>query len=262
MWEEGEDLVTHLAEPADPEGTLRNAADVLGRRTGRAVEVESGWQPHEDWEHLWRQGLARRRVSPRIVVTPSWIEPGPEAEGGPGDVVIVVDPGMAFGTAEHGTTRGCIRLMDPVVRHGDRILDVGTGSGILAIVAARLGAAFVLAVEGDPYAVEAARGNLDRNGVTDLVELREAWVDEALLKGLGAWNGITANLERGLLEPLLPGFRDAIQPGGWLIVSGILAEDWVQVVERLEALGFRSGAEDALDDEWRSGLFERVAGLP
>ncbi|HEX9886619.1 MAG TPA: 50S ribosomal protein L11 methyltransferase, partial [Longimicrobiales bacterium] len=110
--------------------------------------------------------------------------------------------------------------------------------------------------------VEAARGNLDRNGVTDLVELREAWVDEALLKGLGAWNGITANLERGLLEPLLPGFRDAIQPGGWLIVSGILAEDWVQVVERLEALGFRSGAEDALDDEWRSGLFERVAGLP
>lgn len=248
--------VTHLPEPEEADPDLeRLAEDVrehLRSLTGsNGIEVEMGWRPHEDWAETWRRGLAPRRLTERLVVRPSWMEvPDPR----PGDLVITVDPGMAFGTAEHGTTRGCLRLLDEAVASGDRVLDVGAGSGILAIAAALLGAASVLAIESDPLALEALEENIAFNGVADRVRGLELLADVGWLEAVGPVSGVVANIESGILAPLLPGFAAALEPGGWLILSGILDHEWPAMRSAAEAHGFRVVKVDA-DGEWRSAWF-------
>lgn len=253
--EEREDwYFTHLPEPADVEAFADEARRFLIEATGlEDVEVRSRVQEHEDWAEAWKRGLRPRRITERIVVTPSWMDP----DAGPDDLVIVVDPGMAFGNAEHGTTRGCLRLLDGVVRAGDRVLDIGAGSGILSIAAAMLGAGEVLAVEGDPMATETLQGNIRQNEAQDVVETLVAWVDNEALCALGPAHGIVANIEAGVLTPMLSGLRGALQPGGWLILSGILDDQWSELSAAAEAAGLSSDEVDA-DGEWRSGLFHRV----
>lgn len=255
--EEGGRLVTHLPEPDDPEAEAeriaRALADALG---GEDFDLRTGWQEHEQWEEVWRRGLEPRRIGARIVVTPSWCEP----ELRPGDLPIVVDPGMAFGTAEHGTTRGCLRLLERTVRPGERIADVGAGSGILSIAAAHLGASDVLAVEGDPWAVEPARENAVANGVEGVVQVVEAWVDvESLPRLTGPRDGIVANIEGGVLRSLLSAFRASLRPDGWLILGGILDHEWPEVLREAERAGFQLRATDP-DGEWRSALFGIASG--
>lgn len=245
--------VTHLQEPDAPEDFLASARDAFGRALGPVgVEIETRWIPHEDWAESWKRGLAPRRITPRLVVTTSWLP----VDRAPGDIVLTIDPGMAFGTAEHGTTRGCLRLLDGRVAPGERLLDVGAGSGILGIAAAHFGAAEVLAVEGDPLAVEALEENVALNGVSGRVRWEIRWADAEGLAGYGPRDGVVANIESGILRPLLPGFHAALRSGGWLILSGILDKEWDGLRRDAEGAGFRFLAVDE-DGEWRSGLFER-----
>ena len=169
----------------------------------------------------------------------------------------VVDPGMAFGNAEHGTTRGCLRLLDGTVQEGDRVLDIGAGSGILSIAAAMLGAGGALAVEGDTLATETLQDNIERNGVGEVVSTLVEWADNESLRNLGPVDGIVANIEAGILTPLLPGLHSALRPGGWLILSGILDSQWSELEDAAAGAGLRPVELDA-DGEWRSGLFRRV----
>lgn len=246
--------VTHVPEPDDPESFLEAVRAAAAAETGlQDVRLRAELQDQEDWAEAWKRGLRPRRITPRLVVTPSWMDP----HAGPEDLVIVVDPGMAFGTAEHGTTRGCLRLLDGAVRTGDRVLDVGAGSGILSVAAALLGAAEVLAVEGDPLAEDALRENLAVNGVSDRVRYERTWADVSYLESRGPVDGVVANIEAGVLTPLLPGFARALKPGGWLILSGILDHQWAEVRDAAAMNGFRQEALDE-DGEWRSGRFTRV----
>jgi len=242
-----------VPEPEDVEAFLDHARTVCAEWVAADVDVESRWCAHEDWAETWKRGLEPRHLTERLVVTTTW-QP---VEEGPGRLVLVIDPGMAFGTAEHGTTRGCLRLLDGAVTPGDRLLDVGAGSGILGIAAARLGADEVLALEGDPLAVEALAENVALNGVSARVAWRLAWADVATLAELEPRDGVVANIEAGILRPLLPGFAAAVKPGGWLILSGILETEWDGMRTDAEAAGFRCSAVDA-DGEWRSGLFVRM----
>ena len=245
-------FVTHVAEPEDPGGFEATARERLRDVTGlEDVEVEVSWQDHEDWAETWRRGLAPRRLTDRLVVRPSWMEVPDPREG---DLVIVLDPGMAFGTAEHGTTRGCLRLLDQAVQQDERVLDIGAGSGILSIAAALLGASEVHAVESDPLATEAIEENVARNGVADRVRWSELQVDVPWLEATRPVHGIVANIESGILEPLLPGFQAAVGRGGWLILSGILEHEWPRMRAAGEAHGFGLVELDA-DGEWRSALF-------
>jgi ribosomal protein L11 methyltransferase len=172
-----------------------------------------------------------------------------------GQVVIEVDPQMAFGTGEHATTRGCLRLLDSVLLPGDRVLDVGSGSAILAIAAVRLGAAEAVAVEYDPDANLNARENLAHNGVAERVRLIEAMADPALLAGLGRFDLVLANILSGVIRPLLPALRDSLgaSPEGRLIVSGILRSEAAEVTAAAQAAGFRVERVDE-EDEWWSAL--------
>ena len=254
VWDEGPWSLTHLPihagdpEPDDAavEAALREAMsdpDLL---------VQISVQEQRDWEELWKVGLEPRRLTDRIVVTPSWKTP----ETRDGDLVIVVDPGMAFGNAEHGTTRGCIRILSNVVREGDRVLDIGAGSAILSIAAALLGAATAAAVEGDPWAIDTARENAERNGVGARVTVEERMVSSDDVAAYGEHDGVIANIETGLLRPLLPGLVAATRPGGWLLLSGILDHEAPGLADEVIALGLERTTTDA-DGEWRSILFTR-----
>lgn len=249
--EEGEWLTTYLPPPDDLEVFVRDAerflADWLLEEL--APELRWRWQADEDWAREWRKGLRPRQLTERLVVKPTWTE----WEAAEGQVVIEVDPQMAFGTGEHATTRGCLRLLDGVLRPGDRVLDVGSGSAILAIAAARLGAAEVVAVEYDPDANLNARENLEQNGVAERVRIVEAMADGALLAELGGFDLILANILSGVIRPLLPAFRGALRGGGRLIVSGILQTEHEAVLHDAAAAGFRPAGEDR-EEEWWSAL--------
>jgi ribosomal protein L11 methyltransferase len=243
--------LTHVEEPDDLEAFLvRTEALFADLIPSAPVVIDTRWVLHEDWAETWKRGLAPRQITPRLTVTTSWLPVAAAPDG----IVVVIDPGMAFGTAEHGTTRGCLRLLDGAVAPGQRLLDVGAGSGILAIAAARLGARDVLAIEGDPLAVEALAENVVSNGVADRVRWQTRWADPVLLAGLHPRDGIVANIESGILRPLLTGFADALAAGGWLILSGILDHEWPGIRAAAEDAGFRFDAVDE-DGEWRSGRF-------
>jgi ribosomal protein L11 methyltransferase len=158
---------------------------------------------------------------------------------------------MAFGTAEHGTTRGCLRLLQHALRPGDRVLDVGAGSGILAVAAALLGATDVVAVEGDPLACEALHENIVRNGCVEHVRVDCTWANSERLAGYGRASGVIANLETGILFPLMDALVAASDR--WLIVSGILADEWPEVERTLRAARCAVVSVDA-DGEWCSAL--------
>jgi ribosomal protein L11 methyltransferase len=245
-------LVTHLESPSDVDAFRAAALSTLTAVSGiDAIELGTTWREHADWAETWKRGLGFRRITDRIGVRPSWVAAPDDAPA----IVVIVDPGMAFGTAEHGTTRGCLRLLDGVVRPGARVLDVGAGSGVLAIAAALLGASEVTAIEGDPLAWEALEENIEINGVEARVRCRCGLVDSEDLAGYATVDGVVANIESATLIRLLPGFVRALGGGGWLILSGILATEWPSVREAAEVAGFSFRALDE-DGEWRAGLFE------
>jgi ribosomal protein L11 methyltransferase len=250
-------LLTYLRPPDDPEAFVADARERLAEwlPEGTTVDVSWQWQQNEDWAAEWKRGLAPRQVTDRIVVKPTWTE----WDAAPGQVVIDVDPQMAFGTGEHATTRGCLRLLDGALRPGDRVLDVGSGSGILAIAAVRLGAREAVAVEYDPDANLNARENLERNGVASSVTLLEAMADDALLEGLGRFGLVLANILSGVIRPLLPAMRRSLggSPDGRLIVSGILRSESPDVVRDAEAAGFHVERVDE-EEEWWSALLRPV----
>lgn len=256
-------LVTHLpeaqalalADASDPSDVLEQVGARLRASlwfVDDRVSIEAAWQEHGDWAELWKRGLDARRIGARFVVTPTWIEP----EVKPGDRVLTLDPGMAFGNAEHGTTRGCLRLLETCVEPDSRLLDVGAGSAVLSIAAALLGAREVEAIEMDELAIPTAIENVERNGVATQVRVRQARVEAADLAALGPHDGVIANIETGFLLPLLDGLHAATRPGGWLLLSGILQAEADVMRTAAEALGLELTARDD-DGEWCSLLFGR-----
>lgn len=255
--EDGDRLTTFVPEPADPDALLRGAADALGAVVGGAPDLDWRWQGDQDWARLWKAGLEPQRVGRRLVVTQPWnpVEPADD------DVVITIEPASAFGTGEHATTRGALRLLESCVAGGERVLDVGTGSGILAIAAVRLGAHRVVAVESDAGSMDTARENLDRNAVAEAVELVHGRVDPPYLAAASAagFDVIVANVLSGVLIPLLGGFMGALRPAGRLILGGILQSESDAVLRAAEAEGLRAVREDR-EQEWWTALLRPAGG--
>ena len=254
------ELVTHLPPPDEPENFLHRARAELEEASGLDdLRLNWCWQEHEDWASLWKQGLGPRTITDRLVVTPSWCLAEANTIAGEHATVVVIDPGMAFGTAEHGTTRGALRLLDRALSPGEALLDAGCGSAILAIAAARLGAARVLAADLDQYATDAAHENVARNAVSDRVVVETAAVDPGWIAQRGPFGGILGNIQSGVLVPLLGSFAQALEEGGWVILSGILAEEWAFVADAAAESGF-SLEEVDVDGEWWSGWFTLASG--
>jgi ribosomal protein L11 methyltransferase len=219
----------------------------------------------EDWANAWKQHYSVLRLGERTVVVPSWLEH--EAE--PGEVVLRLDPGMAFGTGLHPTTQLCLRLLERYARPGQRVLDLGTGSGILAIAAAKLGAGPVLALDNDPVAAAVAAENVALNGVADTVRAAEGslgaggsmghWLTGDFGEGVAQdaeatppahqFDLIAANLIAKVLVILAADLAAALAPGGALISSGIIDTREADVVAAFEAAGLRQ-VERHVEGEW------------
>ena len=207
----------------------------------------------EDWAESWKRYFKPLRVSERLTVRPIW-EP---YEPGPGEIVIDLDPGMAFGTGTHATTALCLKALDRAIRGGEDVIDVGTGSGILAIGAVKLGARGVLALDLDPVAVSSAKANAALNGLGDRIDVRESDLLGVLKESGSSLSPFNVSLPvdlvvSNILAEIILRFVDdayaALKPGGLFIASGIYANKEQDVRRGLEAAGFAIVHRDAQED--------------
>jgi ribosomal protein L11 methyltransferase len=256
----------------------------------------------KDWSEYWKRFFRTTRVSGRIVIKPSWEAYRPK----PRDVVIEIDPGMAFGTGQHFSTASCLRLMEGLagewLRADERraysrpsaasgrfvmpalqtrsdcragfirgpsgprisppvyprtVLDLGCGSGILSIAAAKLGFGKVLAIDNDPAAVEIARQNVGRNGASACVEARV--MELAKLRLRRTFDAVVANMYSGILEKFASTIARTVRrdPPGCLILAGILTSQYARILRTYRGLGFRE-IRRLSDGEWTSGCLRRM----
>lgn len=213
---------------------------VLTEDLRRAMEaypsVELTARPiyEEDWATSWREFFGVVDNGDRVVIVPTWIEHEVE----PGRVAIRLDPGQAFGTGHHETTRLCLAALDELIQPGAQVLDVGTGSGILAIAAIKLGAASVEAIDIDPIAAEVARNNCDANGVGDEARISAGRLAE---DHPGRYDLVLSNISTDANLALAPIFGRVTKPGGWAILSGILSPDARRAQAAMADAGFALG---------------------
>jgi ribosomal protein L11 methyltransferase len=222
-WEDGRTI--HLYWPSHQwtSDHLAHVRSILQRLTEQGVaesDIVVHSLPDQDWNRQWAQSVKPLRVGKRIVIRPSW-EQVPVVEG---EVEIVLDPKQAFGTGHHATTSLLLEWLEEDIRGGESVLDVGAGSGLLGMVALRLGAARVTGIDNDPDAIECARGYAADNGFGPELALQCG----TLTAGLDSFDMVLANLDRrtllDLAEPL------AASTGRTLLVSGILADQRAEVV--------------------------------
>jgi ribosomal protein L11 methyltransferase len=253
--EQGSELSTYLPVDGSADARAAEVASALRGVAGEDITVRWEIVPEEDWLALWRSGLRPRRIGPRLIVAPTWTTP----VTGAGDVLIRIDPQMAFGTGEHASTRGVLRLLQRLMLGNVRVLDVGTGSAILAIAAARLGARQVVAVDNDASVIPNAQQNVLANSVSDRVTVVHGFVDEPFLKayGGGAFDGITANVLSGMLLSLLPAFHHTLETAGWLILAGILEPEADTIRAAATEHGFIIEAHE-VEEQWWSVLLRRI----
>jgi ribosomal protein L11 methyltransferase len=192
----------------------------------------------EEWANAWKEHFDVTRIGKWLVVKPSWREYIPQAD----DIVLELDPCMAFGTGLHPTTQMCLLALEKYVRGGERVLDLGTGSGILAIAAVKLGAAACLAMDIDPVAVEAARANVSANQVSDRVQVEQgslAQISKDALCNDGPEFGILLVnvLAKIIIELCEQGLGEVVKPGGLAIFAGLIDTQEAEVREALKRVG-------------------------
>ncbi|MGE5629119.1 MAG: 50S ribosomal protein L11 methyltransferase [Solirubrobacterales bacterium] len=195
----------------------------------------------EDWENNWKKYYKPVKVGEKIVIKPIWEEYEAKAD----EIVVELDPGMAFGTGTHETTRMCIKALEKYVKPDSVIFDIGTGSGILAIAAAKLNASKVIGVDLDPVAVTSAKENVKYNNVENIEILHGNLLDVVT----GKADIVVANIIADIIMLIVEDVKKCINKGGYFISSGIIKERQDDVVEKLTEAGFEI-VENNVDGEW------------
>ncbi len=228
---------------------LRRKLGALGENGKRIGPLTTTDESDDGWGEKWKEFFRPERVTDRILVGPPW----EDLEVGDEGIAIVIEPKMAFGTGHHESTRIVLKALERFVRPGDLVLDLGTGSGILSIAAAKLGAECV-ALDIDPVAIENARENTRANDVSDRVRLICGTIDA--VAGV-RFDAVASNIQRNVLIPLLDDLQVRLNPGGRLILSGILDRE---EEEMGKALGGNSWAsfEVLREGQWIGMVVEKA----
>ena len=243
--EDGDVVITHFPPSAIEPELLRQHL----RRVSPRAHVELGDAPDVDWSEHWRDQI-RSHDTGRFIVAPPWLARPDDA-----DRTIVIDPGMAFGTGDHASTRGVLRLMPDVIERGDLVADLGAGSAVLAIAAAKLGAGRVIAIELDPDAIGNAQDNVVRNGVGDRVTVVEGDA-ELLLPLVAPVRVALVNIISSVITQLLPTLGRALSGDGAMVLGGVLTVERDALGHVLRQHGWAVAAE-SIEGEWWSAIARR-----
>ena len=253
FWVDMKELEESLAEVRASLRTLQGEGWAV-----QPDQVRSGsMAPEEDWRDAWKQYFHVTRLTRQFVVVPSWEEYEPQAE----DIIIKLDPGKAFGTGAHGSTQLVLEEMQALVDAGHpapaTLFDLGTGSGILAIAAAKLWPKTrIIATDIDPMSIDATRENAEDNGVHEQIEVSTTDLSEVP----GRYPLVLANLQSHILRSLRDDLCPKVAPGGLLLVSGILTTQIQSLVENfqeVEGIVCKSIRRSELDPQWSSAVLAR-----
>ncbi len=244
----------YIPEDRNPTDHLSFIKERLGS-SGVEFEVTLSGMKEEDWANSWKKYFKPIRISQKLVVVPSW----ETYESQPNDVILEMDPGMAFGTGTHETTRLCATLIEDYLKTGDKVLDVGTGSGILAIAASKLGASAVNAYDIDPVAVRVAQENCEANkcsnihcGISDLLA--------GVKKLEDGYDFVCANIVADIIVRMSGDIGNYMRDGGLLAVSGIIDTQAERVKTSLEAGGL-THLETYAENDWNAMLFTKNSAI-
>ena len=226
-------------DPAALERAVADTTEALGHLQAFGLrpigELQTRLVDEADWAEAWKQYFPVMRIGRRLVIRPTWRR----HRRAPDDVVLALDPGMAFGTGLHPTTRLCLAAIETLADRGQldgaHVLDVGCGSGILALAAVRLGATDALGLDTDPIAIEATLANAKRNRLRRRID---AHLGSLPARG-GPYDVVLANLIAGVLVPIAPLLHDAVRPGGIIVASGIFIDRERDVRVAFEASGLQ-----------------------
>ena len=241
-------LTAYFAHAPALESLCQFAAAIGAAASESALRVRARTIAEEDWADNWKRHFNPQCIGARLYVCPSW-DCVPPA----GRVAVVIDPGMAFGTGQHASTRGCLELLERAVETQPvrRALDVGTGSGVLAIALAKLGVAEVWATDVDPAACAIAAANAELNGVRPQLHIASTFESTR-----GPFDLITANLFANVLQELAPQLTRLLSPGGIVICSGLLVEDEQRIRAAYESLSCDLWARRD-EDSWITVALQR-----
>ena len=221
-----------------------DAAARLIAKLARVSDLRERVADEDEWRDSWKEFFHPLRIGRGIVICPTWRE----CETKPGDAVVRLDPGMAFGTGHHPTTRMCLELLEREMSEGGRALDLGCGSGVLSIAAAKLGAASVVGLEIDEVAVRSARSNVEMNGAGDRVEIVRGTLPSAKAAAR-SFDLALANISARVIVDAAAHLADCLAPGGTLIASGVIEPHLGGVTAALEAAG-ATVRERMMDGDW------------
>ena len=242
-------MESSLLALAERIAALRHAGAALGAGT-----ISHSFVADEDWAETWKAYIHTEKIGERIVVRPTWEEYTPSAD----EIVIELDPGAAFGTGAHATTAMCLRWLEHLVSPGMRVYDVGCGSGILAVAAAKLGAGEVIAMDYDPVAVSVAEENIRQNNVHNVVACESDLLSAC--EGAAPAELITANIIADVIIRLFAQLDRHLAPGGTLLASGII-DDRIADVEHAAAEHGFTVLDMTCEKEWAAMIIRRTSDL-
>lgn len=242
-------LESSLLALAERIAALRHAGAALGAGT-----ISHSFVADEDWAETWKAYIHTEKIGERIVVRPTWEEYTPSAD----EIVIELDPGAAFGTGAHATTAMCLRWLEHLVSPGMRVYDVGCGSGILAVAAAKLGAGEVIAMDYDPVAVSVAEENIRQNNAHNVVACESDLLSAC--EGAAPAELITANIIADVIIRLFAQLDRHLAPGGTLLASGII-DDRIADVEHAAAEHGFTVLDMTCEKEWAAMIIRRATDI-
>lgn len=214
----------------------------LKESTFSGVKLQTRLIDEENWQHTWKDFFHAFEVGPRLAIKPSWESYTPR----PGQRVLEIDPGQAFGSGQHATTRLCLEAVEKYLRPGDQAADIGCGSGILGLSAALLSASHVTMIDRDPRALEVCAANAALNGLEEAVTILEGDLSQGLT---GPYDIITANIVADAIIALAPQAYALLKPGGYFVASGIIPQRGAEVEQALKQAGYAI-AESAAQEDW------------
>lgn len=215
-----------------------------------ARNISFAWKDEEDWANSWKAYYKPLEIGTRLVIRPTW----ETYDSDPSRVVVALDPGMAFGTGAHPSTRLCLEALERLVKPGCVVADIGCGSGILSLAAAALGAARVHATDIDSLPRKISRENVASNWMQSVVTIHEM---EAFSSAAQRCDIVVANIIASTIVELAPSILQRLNPGGVMIASGIVEERLPEVLHAIDAAGFMPMPEVRLDDIWRAVIARR-----